>query len=437
MSCISLRSVSKCYRVFDSPAQSLVGMVAPKMTTPREVWALRDLDLEVERGECLGIIGNNGSGKSTLLAVVGGIVTPTAGTVEVEGRVSTLLDLTVGMQRDLSGMDNIEIIGGLLGLEASEIRARRQRVLEFADLGDAIHRPVKTYSTGMTMRLGFSVALHADFDVFLVDEVLAVGDNNFHRKCIARMRELHQNDGKTILVSSHGLGEIGALAGRLLLLKDGRVLREGKTEDVLAAYWRECERERVRIGRRVAPDGQPNPYGDDLGHVKILAVRFLDPHGNTREEFRTEEPLTVEILFDALRPVDNPLFRVQIFRNDGIWVHGMNSYRHDCDLGRVEGRGCMQLHYARLNLLEGDYFVSVGVWPDEYTSFITNIAFDYHEKGYVFRVRSERHHGAGLVTQPATWRFFPPGLPETEALLRGDPPPPPSVPGEDGAEDPT
>jgi len=418
MGCISLRGVSKCYRVFDSPLQSLAGMVAPKMVVPKEVWALRNIDLEVDPGECIGIIGNNGSGKSTLLAVVGGIVSPSEGQVEVEGRVSTLLDLTVGMQRELSGLENIRILGGLLGLSAAQVQQRRDQIINFAALDEAILRPVKTYSTGMTMRLGFAVALHTDFDVFLVDEVLAVGDNNFHRKCIKRMRELSLGEKKTVLLASHGLGEVGALSSRLVLLSGGEVIRQGRTEEVLAAYWRECEQERVRVGHRVPLLDQVNPFGDDSGHVKIEAVRFLDSAGRESQDFLTGYPMTVEIWFMAHRAVDNPLFRVQIFRNDGVWVHGMNTYRQQLSLGTVEGLGCMRLNYEQVNLLEGDYYVTIGIWPDEYKSFLTDVAFDVHEKSYVFRVHSEREQGAGIVTQRASWRFFPPGNQVTEGLKR-------------------
>lgn len=418
MPAVRLKNVSKCYWVYDSPFQSLVGMVAPKMAVPEEVWALRDIDLEVEQGECIGIIGNNGSGKSTLLSVVGGIITPTEGEIAVEGRISTLLDLTVGMQPELTGRANIKVIGGLLGMSDEEIERRAPSIIAFADLKEALNRPVKTYSTGMRMRLGFSIALYTDFDVFLVDEVLAVGDSNFHRKCIAHLRDLHVNKKRTILVASHGLGEIGSLTDRLLLLSEGRIIRQGKTEDVLAAYWQECERERNQVGHRVPALQQVKAYGDDLGDVKIDGVRFLDAKGHDNSEFMTGQPLTVEIWFNARVPVKNPLFRIQIFRNDGVWVHGMNSYRHDCDLGLVEGRGCVRLAYASVNLLHGDYRVSVGVWPDEYTSFMTDVAYDVHDKAYLFRVVSERTHGAGIVMQPATWSILAPAEAETQALER-------------------
>lgn len=408
MPAISLKNVSKCYLVYESPMKALTRMFAPKMVVPEEVWALRDIDLEVEQGECIGVIGNNGSGKSTILAVIGGIITPTTGEVRVVGKLSTLLDLTVGMQNELPGVENVAILSGLLGLSNQETAERAEMMIDFAELGDAIHRPIKTYSTGMVMRLGFSVALHVDFDMLIVDEVLAVGDNNFHRKCVNRMRELHHTHNKSIVIASHGLGEIAALTDRLILLDKGRIASQGATEDVLKDYWQQCERERNKVGHRVKPMEGANPYGDDMGDVKVEAVRFLDASGVEQESFETAGQLTMEIWFNALQPVSNPLFRIQIFRNDGIWVHGMNTYRHGCDLGRIQGRGCIKLHYPSINLLEGDYYVSVGVWPDEYTSFISDVAYDVREMAYLFKVYSLRHHGAGITMMEAVWEYLPP-----------------------------
>ena len=415
---ISLKDVSKCYQVYESPTKALLRMVAPKMVVPEEVWALKDISLDVAQGESLGIIGNNGSGKSTLLAIIGGIITPTTGTVGVDGRLSTLLDLTVGMQMELSGEDNVAILGGILGLTRDEILERSQLMIDFSELHDAIHRPVKTYSTGMTMRLGFSVALHVDFDVLIVDEVLAVGDSNFHRKCIHRLRDLHINGGKTIIMASHGLGEIANLTNKLLLLNKGEIVRYGETEQVLEAYWQDLEKERSQLGERVRPMGEVNPYGDDLGDAKIELVRFVDADGTERDTYDTGEQICIEIWFNAARPVKDPLFRVQIFRNDGTWVQGMNSARHNCKVGVVRGRACMRLYYDQLNLLEGDYYVSVGLWPDEYTSFITDVAYDMHEMGYILKVRSLRHQGAGVVLLAARFSFLPPGWPVTREARR-------------------
>ena len=411
MPAISLKNVSKCYLVYESPMKALTRMLAPKMVVPQEVWALRDITLEVEPGECVGIIGNNGSGKSTILAVIGGIISPTTGSVRVNGQLSTLLDLTVGMQKELNGRQNVSILGGLLGLSNEQIKERETMMVDFAELGEAIDRPVKTYSTGMAMRLGFSVALHVDFEVLIVDEVLAVGDSNFHRKCINRMRELNEVQNKTIIIASHGLGEIAALTHRLVLLEKGRILEEGPTEKVLTAYWQACERERNKVGHRVTPLKPVNPYGDDMGDVKIETVRFLDGEGFEQVTFQTCGPMTVEIWFNAFKKVKNPLFRIQIFRNDGTWVHGINTYRHDCDLGEFQGRGCIRMHYGQVNLLEADYYVSVGVWPDEYTSFISDVAYDVREMAFVFNVTSDRSHGAGIVQQPGEWQFLPPGSP--------------------------
>ena len=418
MPAISLKDVSKCYLVYESPMKALTRMLAPKMVVPQEVWALRDIDLEVAQGECVGIIGNNGSGKSTILAVIGGIITPTTGAVRVNGRLSTLLDLTVGMQKELSGRLNISILGGLLGLSNDQIKERESMMVDFAELGEAIDRAVKTYSTGMAMRLGFSVALHVDFDVLIVDEVLAVGDSNFHRKCINRMRELNETLGKTIIIASHGLGEIAALTHRLVLLDKGRILEQGPTEKVLTAYWQACERERNKVGHRVTPLKPVNPYGDDMGDIKIETVRFLDAEGFEQITFPTCGPMVVEIWFNAFKKVVNPLFRIQIFRNDGTWVHGINTYRHDCDLGEFIGRGCIRMHYGQVNLLEADYYVSVGVWPDEYTSFISDVAYDVREMAFVFNVTSERSHGAGIVQQPGEWQFWPPGSPPLDGPMK-------------------
>jgi len=417
MPAVSLQNISKCYLVYESPMKALTRMVAPKMVVPEEVWALKDIDFQVKKGECLGIIGNNGSGKSTLLAIIGGIITPTTGEVAVDGRLSTLLDLTVGMQGDLSGQDNVILLGGLLGLTRAQVSKRAKMMVDFAELGDAIHRPVKTYSTGMAMRLGFSVALHVDFDILVVDEVLAVGDSNFHRKCINRMRDLHINKKKSIIIASHGLGEIASLTDRLILLNQGKIVRQGKTEDVLEAYWQDLEKNRNKVGQRVMPE--VNPYGDDLGDVKIEDVRLLDHKEEEPKIFNTGEPLVIEIWFNANRPVENPMFRVQIFRNDGVWVHGMNSARHGCMVGPVYGRGCMRLKFDKLNLLEAEYYVSVGIWPDEYTSFITNVAYDAREMAYILRVKSARQHGAGVVFHQSKWTFMHPEQPETKSYLAG------------------
>jgi lipopolysaccharide transport system ATP-binding protein len=419
MARILVQQVSKRYEVYESPGRALLGLVAPKMLVPNEIWALREVDLEVKDGECVGIIGNNGSGKTTLLRVIAGIVSPTTGRVEVEGRVSTLLELTVGLQRELTGRQNIEVLGDLLGLSRAELAARQGAIVEFADLGDAIDRPMKTYSSGMMLRLGFAVALHVDFEILVVDEVLAVGDTNFHRSCVERLRDLHRRQHRTIAFASHALGDIAALTDRLVLLDGGRVSLCGPTEEVLAAYWQECERLRNQMGRRASPLAPRNPYGDDSGKIQIERVCFLDGDERVRDtaEFHTGEPLSVEIWFRAVEPVRNPLFRVQVFRNDGVWVHGMNTYRQGCELGVVEGRGCIRLEYGQVNLLEADYRVTVGAWPDEYRSLVSNVAFDVHEMTYLLRVHSDREQGGGIVMQPARWRYFPPGTAE-EAELR-------------------
>ncbi len=414
MTSLRLNQISKCFRVYHTPVQALTGMIAPGLVHPEEIWALREIDLELQEGQCVGVIGDNGSGKSTLLKIMGGIVSPSEGTVHAEGRISMLLDLSVGIQTDLSGRANIGVLGRLLGLSGAEIHQRMDQIIDFSELGRAIDRPVMTYSQGMAMRLGFSIALQVDFDILLVDEVLAVGDTNFHRKCLDRLRRLHREERRTVVLVSHGLGDIASLTDHLIWLEQGRVRQQGKTEEILAAYWQECERLQNRIGRRVRSLRQINPYGEDTRHVRIEGVRFLDSAGQERAEFASGDAMRVEIWFNAVEPVEAPLFRVQLHRNDGLWVHGINTARLGCEFGMVEGRGCVVLNYGSLNLLEADYFVTVGVWPDEYCSSISDVAHDLQEMKYVIHVTSERHQGAGIVNQPVSCTYLPPGCAELE-----------------------
>jgi lipopolysaccharide transport system ATP-binding protein len=417
MTVIQLSNICKSYLIYGSPVQALAAMVAPQRVAAQTIWALKEINLEVKQGECLGIIGRNGSGKSTLLKVIGGIITPTGGLRKIQGQVSMLLDLSVGMQGTLSGQANIRNLGSILGLPGEEIDRRMATIIEFAELGEAIHRPVKTYSTGMMLRLGFSIALHVDFDILLVDEVLSVGDVTFQRKCVHRLRELYQQQGRTIVIVSHALNDLCALTDRLVLVEEGQILRDGPTEEVVGAYWQECERQQNRLGQRVQPLKVQNPYGPDSGKIRLEAVRFLNAEGLEQEEFFTGQALSFEIWFFAAEPVEDPLFRVQIFRNDGLWVHGMNNHRHNLRLGQVCGRGCLRLEYAQLVLLEGDYYVTVGIWPDEFKSFLSDVAYDVHEMRYTLRLRSERSQGGGIVAQLASWKFFGPGTPELQALL--------------------
>src|SRR5712691_6841386 len=236
MSHVEFQGVSKSYSVYDSPGDRLKELITPRRYQfHRDFWALRDISFDIRPGETFCIVGENGSGKSTLLQMVAGILLPTSGTVSVTGRVSALLELGSGFNPEFSGRDNVYLNGSILGLSTRQIDQRFREIEEFAEIGDFIHQPVKTYSTGMVVRLAFAVAINVDPEILLVDEALAVGDIYFRQRCMRKVHELRAR-GVTILFVSHSTGDVKALGDRALWLERGHAVELGKTDRVVAKY---------------------------------------------------------------------------------------------------------------------------------------------------------------------------------------------------------
>jgi ABC-type polysaccharide/polyol phosphate transport system ATPase subunit len=408
MSAVIVRDVSKFYLAKPTAwdmVKSLLGLNLCT-TSPRAHRALSDISVDILKGQCVGIIGRNGSGKSTLLRVIAGIVKPSAGQTEVEGKISAVLDVQSGLNSRMSGRQNIYLKGAIFGLNERQMKEKINAIIDFSGLVDFIDQPVHTYSTGMVIRLGFSIAMNMEFDILLMDEVLSVGDIVFQRQCLARVRSF-LSSGKTIILASHSLADISAICNRVLFLNKGSIRHDGPTEDVLRDYWDGCEREKNRIPRHLHPFNPENIYGNDKGDIRIRAVHFLNSDGIEQSTFWTGDSMSIVIRFKCDKPVKMPLFRIQFFRNDGLWVHGTNTARTDFDTGLLAGDGEIILDYRRINLLEGDYFVTAGVWPDEYRSLMTNIAYDCHQWSYVIHMKSKRPDGAGIVSNPFSWRFGP------------------------------
>ena len=299
-SAIEVTNVSKIYRRYSRSRQfatlksallsrSLVRDLAPAETFP----ALKGVTFSVPKGRTLGVIGRNGSGKSTLLKLVAGITKPTTGTVCVEGRVSALIELGAGFHPEISGRENVFINGIMLGLTKREITKRFDEIVEFAELQDFIDAPVKTYSSGMYMRLGFAVAIHVDPDVLLVDEVLAVGDAEFQARCLGRMEDFGAT-GRTVLFVSHNMQAMPQLCDRAILLDGGRVVRDGPSSEVVAQY---LQTTAGAGSSREWPDLASAP-GDDL--VRLRSVRVVGPDGSTAAYVDVREPVGIEIAFRVL-----------------------------------------------------------------------------------------------------------------------------------------
>lgn len=406
MLAISGKNLSKRYKIYPSRLALLRHLLTlnGRSKGVKEHWALSGINLDIPAGQSIGLIGRNASGKSTLLRIIASIIQPTEGEIRVNGRISTVLDVQSGLDPRLTGRQNIFLKGAIHGLNRSQIQEKLRSIIDFSGLSEYIGYPINTYSAGMIIRLGFSIAMHMEFDILLMDEVLSVGDVVFQRQCLARVREF-LNQGKTIILATHSLGDVAAICQRVILLKDGRILHDGETENVLKTYWQACEREQNQIPRHLHPFNPENVYGTDTQEIQICEVKFVDVEGKERDTFWTQEPMTVVIRFKSHRPVKDPLFRVQFFRNEGLWVHGVNTARVGFKAGVLSGEGEIVLEYERLNLLEGEYYVTVGIWPDEYRSFMTDIAYDCNQFSYVLRIRSKRKDGGGIVSNPFSWRL--------------------------------
>jgi len=346
-----------------------------------ELWALRDVSFTVERGETLGLIGENGSGKSTVLKLIGGILQPTSGRVEVEGRLAALIELGAGFHPDLTGRENIFLNGSLLGLSRREMQARFDEIVEFSELGRFIDMPLKHYSSGMQMRLGFAIATCVDPDVLLVDEVLAVGDESFQRKCLARIQSF-RGTHKAIVFVSHDLGAVRELCDRVIWLEEGRVMAEGSAHEVVGRYLTHVgEQEEARMAAQEA-GCRDEKLRWGTGEAEILAVRLLDAQGRERHLFDPEDALRIEIDYHARQPIEEVVFGIGIFRDDGTHCFGSNTHLEGHTLSLEPGHGRVQVWIERLGLLAGTYTLDVAIHaPNEHP-------YDYWRRCQTFAVRS-------------------------------------------------
>ncbi len=356
-------------------------------------WALHDVSLEITPGEMVGLMGPNGAGKSTALKLISRIIDPTSGRIQMDGRVGALLELGTGFHPDLTGRENIYLNGAILGLNRAQIRSRLDEIISFAELERFIDVAVKHYSSGMYVRLGFSVAVHTYPDILLVDEVLAVGDTAFQRKCIERIDQL-QRGGVTILFVSHDLGAIRKLCQRVIWLDRGKIIADGTPETIVRQYaWRSSEDSAVAV--QASPSQR---WG--CGDVRIEEVHLLDVDGNRRDTFATGERLVVEMRYHALRRVERPVFGLAIHRSDGAHITGPNTRSSEYEIPWIEGEGIVRYAIRSLPLLEGTFYVSVAVVDWEDTQM-----FDYHDRLYPFRIYNPEGEQFGMVTLKGDWSW--------------------------------
>ena len=387
---VSLAQVTKTYRRRTRPRagtlkSALLG-IGKSRGTVESLTALDRVDLSVGRGESVGVIGGNGSGKSTLLKLVAGILRPTSGSLVVNGRVSALLELGAGFHPEISGRENVVINGVMLGLSKKEVLRRFDEIVEFAGIADFIDEPVKNYSSGMYVRLGFAVAVHTDPDVLLVDEVLAVGDEEFSHRCLARIREM-QAAGKTILFVTHALGLVVDLCDRAVWLRHGKVAASGEPREVVDRYRLDvASEERAEAARRsgeaalpdrseapapsfvaaergdAPPDGDPRKpgrWGD--GSVAIRALRLENAPGSATSAFDAGSRLDVVLELEPTRPLTDFVVGIGLFDKSGTCIHGTNTDLEGFVPVRLGGRSTVRITLDPLDLVPGDYDLDVAV----------------------------------------------------------------------------
>lgn len=324
----------------------------------RVLWALRDFSFEVGPGEALGIIGPNGSGKTTTLKLLSRITYPTEGKVEVNGRSAALIELGAGFHPELSGRENIYLNGTILGLKRKEIDARFDEIVEFAGLERFIDTPVKRYSSGMYARLGFSVAVHVNPDVLLVDEVLAVGDMSFQNRCYDRMRQLRTGD-RAIVFISHNLFAVRDLCTQAVFLSQGQVVAAGATDEVIQAYKNHAVIEQQTDGAR--PGAAVTMDQADDAPIRITRVQYLDANGEPADSFQFGQRMLVRIGYEAHQPVQDPTFSLVFIRADGTVCEGTSTVLCEQQPGLVQGSGYFEFVIDALTLTPNLYTLEVAI----------------------------------------------------------------------------
>lgn len=366
---VTFDSVSKRYRLGSghTSLREALGAAAvrllrraPTENGSRWVWALRDVSFQVAPGEALGLIGPNGAGKTTALKILAGITQPTSGRVALQGRVAALIELAAGFHPDLTGRENIYLNGAILGLTRQEINRSFDRIVEFSGLERFIDTPIKRYSSGMYVRLGFSVAAHVEPDVLLVDEVLAVGDAQFRQKCARRIRELRAS-GTTIVFVAHNLYLVKSICDRALFFVGGRVQAAGDVVEVVDAYesWlQENQIQRIHpVGGRAAREVNLGAALGEEQTVSLGGVQLLDAEGNPRTEFRHDEEAVIEVAYEAGEAVEQGNLVVIITRADGTACCMIRTADYGFDLGTLQGRGRVRLCLSPIQLAGGVYSV--------------------------------------------------------------------------------
>lgn len=369
-------------------------------------WAVRDVSFAVEKGQSIGFVGHNGAGKSTILKLMTRVLEPTSGRVTTQGRIAALLELGSGFHPELTGRENVFLYGSLMGFSRKEMMRKMPEIIEFSEIGQFLDTEVKHYSSGMYTRLAFAVATAVDPDVLITDEVLAVGDEAFQRKCIDRIYGFRRA-GKTIVFVSHALDVVRSLCDVAVWLDHGEMKAYGSAVEVVDAYLADVnERERTEFEQRATAEEPDQEWCERMRRgtreVEIVRVQLLDQYGNERVTFRTHEPLTIRIHYVAHERIQRPVFGVGINHESGPWLTGPNTGFDKYHIPVIEGPGMIDYHIPCLPFLGGRYLVSASA-----TDYTQLHEFDVHDRMYPLVVHSDglsQRYGMLFIEGHWSWR---------------------------------
>ena len=390
MPVISARKLSKMYRMYAAPSAHLAEMLTlGRRSYHREFWALRDISFDLERGQTLGLIGPNGSGKSTLLEIVTGILAPTTGRIRTHGRIAALLELGAGFNPEFTGRENVFLNGEIMGLPRAEIERNFPKIAAFAEIGEFMEQPVKTYSTGMLVRLAFSAAIHVDPDILVVDEALSVGDAIFSNRCVQKFQELKER-GVTVLLVSHDLGLVKLLSDRAMLLFQGQMMAEGDPNDVINRYiGMVLEREKATDAAPAAPAPvKPLDYSFRHGdrRAEVVHVELLNERGEAVPAVRSGEAVRVRLRASFAEDHPAPMFGLMIRNRIGMDVFGTNTQLENLDIGAVRAGEQVEVTFAfQCWLAPQEYTITVA------TQALDGSSHDWLDDVIVFQVVDEKY----------------------------------------------
>lgn len=407
---IAVDKLSKKYRIGSANKtttlrESLVGLMtlASFRNRPPEetIWALRDVSFSIDQGETVGIIGRNGAGKSTLLKVLSRITYPTSGETNVNGRVAALLEVGTGFHQELTGRENIYLNGSILGMPKKEVDRKFDEIIEFSGVGKFLDTPIKRYSTGMRLRLGFAVAAHLDPDILIVDEVLAVGDAGFQKKCLNAMTNL-RGGARTVLFVSHNLAAVENLCKRCIWIDGGQVRMDGESRRVIEAYTGSMGS--AQTSSSEIEDAQ-NRRGN--GKIRYRRIEFLSPDGTAQKVVRAGEPVVLRFHYLATEPIYQPSFGFRMYSDMGTLVTETSTWHHSIGIPQVEpGEGYLDLEIECLNLMSGRYLLSL--WLTDLTGALVYDNLEHGisleiEKANIYQSGRDLDNRCGLVFFPQRW----------------------------------